>query len=295
MSQEVSILNHYGYIPSANNADYEYNLPLTSTIDIKNFSTANNPESNIGDRIRIYALENALNTYSFYSPHYNIDSDLGNKLKQELTLVSIPSIFFGSSIKKGTVELNINYSGTLVAKLEDSRLNGELIQTYPADGSNKCAGVVMYNHGFVILTGSWDIMQDLKWSKFGTSSQEDTFASSSFDINFQGINPIQTLTMMAHAPKLQFNCSNNPTFIKYEDRNKSSIVNGGYFESEIKEIKNITNYPYENYSGSLEKQVYISKIGIFDEDKNLIAIAKLAKPVRKTENRDFTFKLKLDF
>jgi len=28
--------------------------------------------------------------------------------------------------------------------------------------------------------------------------------------------------------------------------------------------------------------------------KNLIAIAKLAKPIRKSENRDFTFKLKLD-
>ena len=56
----------------------------------------------------------------------------------------------------------------------------------------------------------------------------------------------------------------------------------------------LAKYDYENYSGSLEKQTYISKIGIYDEDKNLIAIAKLAKPVRKTENRDFTFKLKLD-
>ena len=33
---------------------------------------------------------------------------------------------------------------------------------------------------------------------------------------------------------------------------------------------------------------------IFDEDKNLIGVAKLANPVMKKESEDFTFKLKLD-
>ena len=33
---------------------------------------------------------------------------------------------------------------------------------------------------------------------------------------------------------------------------------------------------------------------IYDKDKNLIAIASLANPVKKTETRDFMFKLKLD-
>ena len=42
------------------------------------------------------------------------------------------------------------------------------------------------------------------------------------------------------------------------------------------------------------KQTYISKVGIYDKDKNLIAVAKLATPVKKTEERDLTFKLKLD-
>ena len=39
---------------------------------------------------------------------------------------------------------------------------------------------------------------------------------------------------------------------------------------------------------------YISKIAIYDEKKNVIGVAKLANPVRKTANREFTFKLKLD-
>ena len=39
---------------------------------------------------------------------------------------------------------------------------------------------------------------------------------------------------------------------------------------------------------------YISSIGVYDKDRNLIAVAKLANPVRKLESEDFTFKLKLD-
>ena len=39
----------------------------------------------------------------------------------------------------------------------------------------------------------------------------------------------------------------------------------------------------------------INKIGLYDENKNLIAIAKVATPVRKLETDEYTFKLKLDF
>ena len=39
---------------------------------------------------------------------------------------------------------------------------------------------------------------------------------------------------------------------------------------------------------------YEYKVEYYDKDKNLIGYAKTAKPVRKTEDRQYTFKLKLD-
>ena len=54
-------------------------------------------------------------------------------------------------------------------------------------------------------------------------------------------------------------------------------------------------YPYTEETGSFKKETYISKIAIYDEDKNLIGIAKVATPVRKRENDQFTFKLILDY
>jgi len=59
-------------------------------------------------------------------------------------------------------------------------------------------------------------------------------------------------------------------------------------------IKNIVSSSYNTPTGSFEKMTYISKVGIYDKNKNLIAVAKPATPIKKSINKDFTFKLKLD-
>ena len=64
-------------------------------------------------------------------------------------------------------------------------------------------------------------------------------------------------------------------------------------ESEV-ELKNVTKTSYEDPEPLFKKETYISKIAIYDEERNIIGYANLAKPVRKTEDRDFTFKIKVD-
>jgi hypothetical protein len=270
----------------------------------------------ISEKRRIYALKNTLNSYLHYSQHYAYSSSFGIKGEQSLNLVSIPAIFYGSSIDKGTVELSYYVSGTLIGKLQDIKKNGELIQTYGATGSGSVAGVVLYNEGFIVLTGSWKLdegFQEIlvynteypagaidyaRWTNWGAglNNESNQTVSASFDLNFEGVNYVNTITMLAHADKGELNHSNNPTYLKYTDQNtiQPNTSSTAYNENPYLEIKNTVKYPYENYTGSLEKQTYISKIAIYDENKNLIGIAKLARPIKKTENRDFTFKLKLD-
>ena len=67
-----------------------------------------------------------------------------------------------------------------------------------------------------------------------------------------------------------------------------------YIQSEVMPIKNVVSSAYADPTGSFEKTTYISKVGIYDKNKNLIGLAKVATPVRKTVERDFTFKIKLD-
>jgi hypothetical protein len=118
---------------------------------------------------------------------------------------------------------------------------------------------------------------------------------SSFNMSFNGTSYIPTVTRLAHAKKGELNNSNNPTFLTYGQDNAIISKTGSlYTENSELTIKNTTKSSYDGYDAAFQKQTWISQIGIYDEDKNLIAIAKLANPVRKTEDRDFTFKLKLD-
>tara|TARA_Y100000592_G_scaffold101181_1_gene186487 strand:- start:17644 stop:18876 length:1233 start_codon:yes stop_codon:yes gene_type:complete len=267
----------------------------------------------------IYALENTLNEYTHMSPHYQFSSSLGVKLEQEMSIITIPSIFYGSEIKPGSISLDIYLTGSHKARLQDINRNGELIET---TGSNvgKVAGVALYNEGFFVLTGSWDIDpehlekyadqspdQTPKWRHFGQglpSTGQDAAApaggefgdalKTSFSFKFKGTNKIPTMTMFAHAKKNELNYSNNPTFVQKTSRQADSIKESVY-EQDERVIKNITKSPFANEEAKFEKETYISKIGIYDEHYNLLGVATLATPVRKTEDRDFTFKLKLDF
>ena len=42
------------------------------------------------------------------------------------------------------------------------------------------------------------------------------------------------------------------------------------------------------------KETYISKVGIYDKQKNLIAVVSLANPIRKVEKKDFMIKMSID-
>ena len=269
------------------------------------------------------ALKNTLSFASRLGSHYNLSDPDENGFN----VIQIPSIFYGSEIKKGTVDLKYYMTGNVVGRLKDSRQNGALIQSEGTEGSahdGQIAGVVLYKEGFIILTGSYDLAtvftpastkitdKDIdgtaitaansSWLNFGFGANDNVTAganltngSASFSIDFAGTHKIPTVTMLAHANKGELNFSNNPTYFKAGQTNLQTPITGSsLFREQELEIKNIHSASYADPSGSLHKTTYITKVGIYDEKKKLVGIASLAKPVKKTEDRDLTFKLKLD-
>lgn len=163
------------------------------------------------------------------------------------------------------------------------------------------------------------VVDNLKWIYFGSYiSTTSSAPETKYELIFQGANFIPTVTMMCHAEKNELNWSNNKTFIESgqgdeifngQSTSSTDITGTIYYaqsgsilipslsvvkESKTVTIKNTISSSFANYSASYEPQVFISQIGIYDEQKNLIGIAKLANPVRKTKELDYTFKLKLD-
>jgi len=278
------------------------------------------------------ALRNSLDYAKRYGTHYNFSSGSS----AQTNVVAIPSIFYGSSIKKGTVDLKMYLTGTLVARCRDSRFNGALIMTgshSTGHSDGDIVGTVLYNEGIIVLTSSVanaaptpstvDYKEysnrlntttvtitgaEYSWLTFGLglpqgndaslehATTSDFFQSASFGLDFAGTHRIPTITMLANANRGELNYSNNPTYAKYESSTAGyyPITGSNLYYEQQRTIKNTNSSSYSDPTGSLKKTTYITKIGIYDDNKKLIGVASVAKPVKKTEERDLTFKLKLD-
>ena len=92
------------------------------------------------------------------------------------------------------------------------------------------------------------------------------------------------------------NWSNNSSYLQSGSYNTFLAVTSStkYIENSELTIKNTVSSSFANYSASFYPQTFINTIGIYNEEGELIAIAKTANPVRKTNEQDYTFKLKID-
>jgi hypothetical protein len=130
------------------------------------------------------------------------------------------------------------------------------------------------------------------------------FANASYTLSFKGTSEVQTMTMFANAKRGEANYSNNPTYLNYSssvnaegtaDLNAWLTTSSFAFEENAdRTIVNFVSSSASDYSASFKRQVYISRVGIYDDNKNLIGVATLSNPVRKAEDEDLTFKIKLD-
>jgi len=321
----LGVSSSYPYIPytgdrlsfnamsSITLADVDYGDDMTGsypqTASISREYITSSAATITGTANHLNSLQNTLNYYRTMSEYYNFDYYTGSAA---VNLISIPSIVYGSSIKKGTVEMNFYVSGTLIGQLKDSNRNGELIQT-EGEGTGKVAGVVLYNEGFALLTGTWNIGNGFSgedynnigvpnttasWANYGAGMNDGLASgvvfSSSFGLSFEGTTKTQTLTLLAHAEKGEYNHSNNPTYKSYGQNITPLSSSMRYVEPRELTIKNVVSSSFSDTEADFHKTTYISSVAIYDENRNLIGIAKVATPIRKDENTEYSIRMKLD-
>ena len=260
----------------------------------------------------INALRNPIDlSGELSSKHKFSDFDLAN---DKINVIAIPSIFYGSGLKRGSLKLDFFVTGSLTATLEDTRKNGELVETH---GPNKgqVAGIALYDYGLLVLTGSASLHPSHtdnyfgssvspSWLSFGSGipevgrlladSGQNVSSAPSYNISFKGKNKIPTMTLIAHANRAEHNYSTNPTFIDKNTPRSATSAKDKYVEN-VSLIKNIRKSKHAGFEEDFENTTYISQIGVYDDSNNLIAVAKLASPVKKTEIQDYMFKLRMDF
>jgi len=306
--------------------------PLTSSLARQYFTTTTDPFANNGTeaekdayvtaRKNLISLKNTMNYYRSLSDSFEFNTTYTEGV---VNLITIPSIFYDAGIEKGSVNLNFYYTGSLVSSATDERRNGQLISTRGVT-SGSVVGVILYNEGFILLTDTTALASHVdnylgtsvrgnavksedfpRWTYFGSYANKyvggaaTTYASASlFELTFNGTNKVPTMTMFATAQPGDLNNSLNPTWISSSEatspwRSRTEFTSASYKEPDDIEITNTVQSQYCYYQDEFEKQVFVTKIGLYDKDRNLIGVAKVANPVLKKEQEDFTFKIKLDF
>tara|TARA_R100000027_G_scaffold64750_1_gene58573 strand:- start:43 stop:1359 length:1317 start_codon:yes stop_codon:yes gene_type:complete len=263
------------------------------------------------------ALQNVARKYTTLSDHFILSSSTRDLVTgpagDNINFIMIPSMYYGSSIKKGSVELNYYITGSKIASCADINHNGTLIGT-TGSTSGSVVGLVMYDEGVIMLTSSVNLETgpalniryngnslsavESSWLYYGTTLNDSISPTStniektSFDLNFKGTSYVNSMTMFAHARKGHLNHSNNPTYRDLTFARSFTTGSGRTYLEGESPIANVVSASY--VSASFEKTTYISKVHVYDEDGNLIAITSMAKPIKKTLNDEFTFKMKLD-
>jgi|10_taG_2_1085330.scaffolds.fasta_scaffold00133_2 hypothetical protein len=264
-------------------------LALTSSVDVE-FGT---------DLTHTVALKNTIDYYGSMSKYFDYNTYIDG---QEIRLISIPSVFYGSSIQKGQIRLDFYYTGSLVSVVTDKNKDGELIQVSGSTTGN-VVGIALYNEGFFILFGTGALGDDVTdgyTSGYDTGSWidfADTGAGvvkSSFEMVFKGTTYTPTLTMFAHASPGKYNYSNNPTFILTGTTPNTITGSSLLYVGTPATIKNITTSSFNNFDAPFKKTTFISKVAIYDENQKLLGVANLAEPIKKTEDAGYTFKIRLD-
>jgi len=95
--------------------------------------------------------------------------------------------------------------------------------------------------------------------------------TSNTAITFQNETIINSTIFFCNAAASDFNYSTNPTYI---DANGKIVI-----------VKNITDQPFS----------YITTVGLYNNAGDLLAVAKLSRPIEKNPNNQLTIRVRLDY
>jgi hypothetical protein len=192
-------------------------------------------------------------------------------LEDNIAVFSIPQRYYGEGIKIGTVVL------------EDEQLN----RIYTDDGysnlidsGSNIKGNIFYDRGLIVV--SKDIVSGSVLSQF--------------TLNFRSIKTIYENEIFLSVLENEFNVSQNPTAVDYDGSiGRIKLHN---IRSTINPLK-VGGFADYLYSGSVDPTgsylaPYITTIALYDDELNMVAVAKLPQPIKSLPDYPINFIVRFD-
>ena len=181
-------------------------------------------------------------------------------------VISIPQQKYGEGLKIGSVELE--YGAITVTDDGNSNL---------IDSASNHKGNVFYDRGLIVLT----------------EGITDDSTIDSFEVSYRSTMTIYENEVFLSVNESEFNVSQNPS--AYDGTNKIKLKT---IQSTIEPTK-FGGFGDYDYSSSVDTTgsylaPFITTIGLYDNELNMVAICKLPKPIKSLPDYPLNFIVRFD-
>jgi len=180
------------------------------------------------------------------------------------SVLSIPVYRYGFEIKPTSVNIT-NYSGseTNYRYYTDQKVDNEWGTIV---SSSATYGYIFYKQGLIVMTNTGSNNQhtflgDGNWN----------YTDTGFTVNYKATKAVEEVSLLCHIGKDEFNVMTNPSVLE----STSSFVRQGF-------VTGSTFTPY------------ITTIGLYNDDDEMMAVAKLGSPLKKSTITDLFINVKFD-
>ena len=209
------------------------------------------------------------NTYQTVGNKLNNDKMFFDKFYKTGSFVSIPQSQFGDRIKRSSFTLTDDSTSATIKIIDDGNgnlyaPNASVSQSVSAlSSSDNYVGNIFYDVGIFAITetSSYD----------GTNNYSDV-TSGTYTVTYKGARDISTHEWSCDLLPNEMNLTENITIFKP----------GG--AGDLKDNLTSSLFP-----------TYITEVGLYDDEKNLMGLARLSKPIPKSTRIPMRFYVRMDY
>jgi len=262
LTQSVLELNEFDVDTSPQNEDGTFQEPLFSTMEHMFYTSG---------------AESGTATFAAAG-----DGVRNFPLSESAYVINVAQRKFGEGIRPGTFEASTPAagSGTIV---DDSK--GRLFVS-GTGGSLNVVGNIFYNLGVAVVNRAFGTLSSSQHIQETGMFFDD---SDELQVNFQATMRLFEYTVMARLDAFEFNFSNNPTFFGHSF---SGSVPGAGPDSGSFTFSNGPKVLDLVESGTLSP--YITAIGLYNDRQELVAVARLPRPLRRLVESQQSFIIRFD-
>ena len=197
----------------------------------------------------------------------NTDDSVGLLFYQQgIAVFDMKKILSGTEHVSGTIAAmnnknpsSVGYGKTIIGSWDPIK------RTHPLGRSSNASAKFIPD---LMTSGSIDnIVNHLASCRFSSGSNTA--------MTFQNLTNINSTLIFARATADEFNYSSNPTYVNSVD-NRIRVIEIGQ-------------------EATQKAFCFITTVGLYDANDNLLAVAKLSRPIEKNNEKDITIRVRLDF